>query len=229
MTTSLKLLSSMAGREILAGLAAEFERATGQEVRTEAAGGVNVVKRIQAGEPVDVVVLTRDAIDKLIAEEKLISGSRVDLTKSGVAVAVRSGAPRPRIDTAEALRQAVLAAHSVAYSTGPSGVHLEKVFERWGIRDEIKSRLVVAPPGVPVGSLIAKGEVELGFQQLSELMHLAGVDVVGPLPAEAQIITTFSGAISKHSGQPDAARALLRFMAAPAAAALKQRHGMEAA
>lgn len=228
-TTPLKLLSSMAGREILAGLAAEFERTTGQAVRAEAAGGVNVVKRIQADEPVDVVVLTQDAIDKLIAERKLLSGTRVDLTRSGVAVAVRAGAPRPRIDTPEALKRAVLAAQSVSYSTGPSGVHLEKVFERWGIRSEIKSRLVVAPPGVPVGSLIAKGDVELGFQQLSELMHLPGIEVVGPLPAAVQIITTFSGAVSKHSTQPDAARALLRFMAAPAATALKQSHGMDAA
>jgi molybdate transport system substrate-binding protein len=228
-TTPLKLLSSMAGREILAGLAAEFERTTGQAVRAEAAGGVNVVKRIQADEPVDVVVLTQDAIDKLIAEGKLLSGTRVDLTRSGVAVAVRAGAPRPQIDTPEELKRAVLAAQSVSYSTGPSGVHLEKVFEHWGIGSEIKSRLVVAPPGVPVGSLIAKGDVELGFQQLSELMHLPGVDVVGPLPGAVQIITTFSGAISKHSTQQDAARALLRFMAAPAATPIKKSHGMDAA
>ena len=228
-TTPLKLLSSMAGREILAGLAAEFERTTGQAVRAEAAGGVNVVKRIQADEPVDVLVLTHDAIEKLIAEGRLVSGTRVDLTRSGVAVAVRAGAPRPRIDTPEELKRAVLAARSVSYSTGPSGVHLERVFEHWGIRSEIKSRLVVAPPGVPVGSLIAKGDVELGFQQLSELMHLPGVDVLGPLPAAVQIITTFSGAVCKQSTQPDAARALLRFMAAPAATPIKKSHGMDAA
>ena len=219
----------MAGREILSELAREFERTSGQSVSAEAAGGVNVVKRIQSGEPVDVIVLTRDAIEKLIADGKLLPDSRVDLTRSGVAVAVRAGAPKPVIDTEEAVRRAVLSARSVCYSTGPSGVHLEKVFQRWGLLNEIKDRLVVAAPGVPVGSLIAKGEVELGFQQLSELMHLAGVEVVGPLPAAIQIVTTFSGAISMRSVQPDSARALLRFMAAPAAEAVKHRHGMEAA
>jgi molybdate transport system substrate-binding protein len=228
-TTPLKLLSSMAGREILAELAAEFQRTTGQSVSAEAAGGVNVVKRIEADEPVDVVVLTQDAIEKLITAGKLLRASRVDLTKSGVAVAVHAGAAKPRIDTEEALKQAVLTARSVCYSTGPSGVHLQKVFQRWGILGEITHRLVVAAPGVPVGSLIAKGDVELGFQQLSELMHLAGVEVVGPLPAAIQVITTFSGGVSSHSPQPDTARALLRFMAAPAATACKHRHGMEAA
>src|SRR5579872_3799946 len=144
-------------------------------------------------------------------------------------VAVRAGAPKPAIDTEEAVKRAVLAARSVCYSTGPSGVHLERVFQRWGVLGEIKPRLLVAPPGVPVGSLIAKGAAELGFQQLSELMHLPGVEVIGPLPATIQIITTFSGAVSAHSAQPDAARALLRFMAAPGATTVKHRHGMEAA
>jgi molybdate transport system substrate-binding protein len=225
----LKLLSSMAGHQVFVELAAEFERASGQSVRVEASGGVNVVKRVQAGEAVDVVLLSHDAIEKLIGEGKLSAGSLVDLTRSGVAVAVRAGRPKPAIDTEAAVKRAVVTAPSVCYSTGPSGVHLEKVFQRWGILDEIRSRLLVAAPGVPVGSLIAKGDAELGFQQLSELMHVAGVEVVGPLPSAIQIITTFSGAVSPRSGNPDAARALLRFMAAPATAAVKQRHGMEAA
>jgi molybdate transport system substrate-binding protein len=123
----------------------------------------------------------------------------------------------------------VLNARSLSYSTGPSGVYLTRLFERWGIAEEIKNRIVQAPPGVPVGSLVADGKVELGFQQLSELMNLAGIDVLGPLPPEIQTVTTFSGGVSTTSMQPEAVRALLGFMASPAVAETKIRNGMEPA
>ena len=125
------------------------------------------------------------------------------------------------------MRQAVLAARTLGYSTGPSGVQLARQFERWGIADTIKDRIVQAPPGVPVGRLVAEGQVELGFQQLSELMNLPGIEVLGPLPDDIQITTTFSAAVSAACAQPDAARALLAFMAAPAMDAIKRRNGME--
>jgi molybdate transport system substrate-binding protein len=144
----------------------------------------------------------------------------------GVSVAVRAGAPRPDIGSEGALKRAVLAARSVGYSTGPSGVQLAKLFERWGIAGQLRERIVTAPPGVPVGALVACGEVELGFQQLSELMHLDGIDVLGPLPEPVQIVTTFSAGVGAASAQPDAARALLHFMASPAADDAKQRQGM---
>lgn len=227
--TPLRVLSSMATRELLKELAARFQRATSNEVVTEAAGGVDVAKRVRAGEGADVVVLAKDVIDKLIAEGKLLTGSRVDLVISGVAIAVRAGARRPDISSEDAVKRAVLAAKSVSYSTGPSGTHLEKTFERWGILADIRSRIQVPPPGVPVGSLVASGAVELGFQQLSELKNLAGIDVLGPLPPAIQTITTFSGGVSTNSSQPDIARALLVYMAAPSAAELKQQHGMDAA
>lgn len=219
----------MATRELLAELAARFERTAAQPVSAEAAGGVDVAKRVQAGEAVDVVVLASNAIDKLIADGKLLAGSRVDLVNSGVAIAVRAGAPRPDIATEEAVKRAVLAAKSLSYSTGPSGVYLEKLFERWGIRQAIASRIVVPPPGVPVGTLVARGESELGFQQQSELANLPGIDVLGPLPPAIQTITTFSGGISVLCSRPEVARALLEYMAAPAAAAVKQRFGMQPA
>jgi len=225
----IKLLSSMATREVLFELTAQYQRATACPVATEAVGGVDVAKRVQAGEAVDVVVLSSGVIDKLIGEGKLRAGSRVDLARSGVAVAVAKGAPRPAIDSEAAVRRAVLEAKSLSYSTGPSGVYLEKLFERWGVLGQIRPRIVVAPPGVPVGSLVADGRAQLGFQQLSELKSLAGIDVLGPLPPEIQTITVFSGAIGTASRDADAARALLMYLAAPATAGVKQRHGLEPA
>ena len=225
----LKLLSSMAARELLNELAAEYERSTGQAVIAEAAGGVDVAKRVRAGESVDVVVLSSTAIDSLIAAGSLLPDSRVDLVKSGVAIAVRAGAPQPDVGSEDAVKRAVSDAKTLSYSTGPSGVYLEKLFERWGILEDIRSRIVVPPPGVPVGSLVAKGTVELGFQQLSELMTLPGIKVIGPLPPQIQTITVFSGAVSPGCDRAEMARALLSYMAAPAVTAVKERFGMEAA
>jgi molybdate transport system substrate-binding protein len=215
-------ISSMATRQLLADLAADF----GRPVSIESVGGVDAARRVQAGEAFDVVVLASTAIDKLIGEGHLQPG-RVDIVRSGVAVAVRAGAARPDIATEEALRRAVEAARSVSYSTGPSGVHLARLFERWGIAAQIKDRIVEAPPGVPVGSLVARGEVELGFQQLSELMHLDGIEVLGPLPPAVQVLTTFSGGVGMHSAQPEGARDFLVHLASPASADAKRRHGME--
>ena len=222
----LKLLSSMATREVLADLVAQYEKTAAQSVVAEAAGGVDVAKRVQAGEACDVVVLAADAIDKLMAAGKAVAGSRVDVVASGIAVAVRAGAERPDIGDEEALKRAVRSARSLSYSTGPSGVYLEKTFERWGILGEIRERIVVPPPGVPVATLVADGRAELGFQQLSELLNKPGVDVIGPLPPAVQYTTIFSGAVASACTRPDAARALLAFLASPAAEAAKRRYGM---
>ncbi len=229
MTTTLKGISSMATRLLLNDLAAAYQRSAGVTVDIEAVGGVDALKRVQLSEPFDAVFLSADAIDKLIASGQVLPGSRVDMVRSGVAVAVREGAPHPDISDEQAVRQAVLAARSLSYSTGPSGVALAQLFERWGIADQIKARLVTAPPGVPVGSLVAKGEVELGFQQLSELLPLQGITVLGPLPPAIQIMTTFSGGVCATSQQPDAVRAMLAAMNEPETAAVKRRHGMEPA
>ena len=225
----LKLLSSMATRELLNELIAQYERSSGQRVTAEAAGGVDVAKRVRAGEAVDVVVLSSTAIDSLIAAGSLLPDSRIDLVKSGVAIAVRTGASQPDVASEEAVKRAVLNAKTLSYSTGPSGVYLEKLFERWGILEEIRSRIVVPPSGKPVGSLVADGSVELGFQQLSELMTLPGIKVIGPLPPEIQTITLFSGGISPGCDRPELGRALLEYMASPSTASVKQQFGMEAA
>jgi molybdate transport system substrate-binding protein len=229
MTSALKIISSIATSAVLAELGAQYQKASGQAISTEIAGGVDIARRVEAGETVDVVVLAANVIDQLIGKGKLVAGSRVDLARAGVAVAVRAGAARPDIGSEEAVRRAVLAARKVGYSTGPSGVYLEKLFARWGIADEIRARVVQAPPGTPVGALLARGEAELGFQQLSELIHLPGIDLLGPLPAAIQLMTTFSAGLSVTSQRADAVRALLAFMNTPAAEAVKRRNGMQAA
>jgi molybdate transport system substrate-binding protein len=218
----------MATRQILAELAATWRHAGG-EVAFESAGGVEAAQRIQGGEHFDVVVLAADAIDKLLAAGRIVAGSKTDLARSAVALAVRAGASRPVIDTESALREAVLSARTIGYSTGPSGVALRQLWERWGIADLIQPRVVQAPPGVPVATLITRGDVELGFQQLSELMHVEGIDVIGPMPPGLEIVTVFSGGICTLSTQADAARALLEFIRSPAADEIKRRHGMQPA
>jgi molybdate transport system substrate-binding protein len=218
----------MATRELLAALAARYEQKSSQTVITEAAGGVDVARRVAAGEAVDVVVLAASAIDKLIASGNLLPG-RVDIVQSGIAMAVRAGVSPPAVATEDDVRRAVLAANTLSYSTGPSGQYLEALFKRWNIMQEINDRIVVPPPGIPVGSLVADGTVALGFQQQSELMNLKGITMLGPLPDAIQSMTVFSGGVSASSDAADAARAVLSFMAAPEVAQLKLEHGMQAA
>lgn len=220
---TLRLISSMATRLLLTELLAGH---SGAAVALESVGGVDAARRVAAGEAFDVVALGSDAIDKLIASGHVLAGSRVDIVRSGVAMAVRTGAAHPDIGSEAAVKAAVLAARTLGYSTGPSGVALARLFERWGIADAVNAKLVTPPPGTPVGALIASGDVELGFQQLSELMHLTGIDVLGPLPDAIQITTIFSGGVATASSQPDAARALLAYLAAPHTAEAKRAHGM---
>ena len=219
----------MATRQLLAQLASAYTQRTGWRIEIESVGGVDATRRIQAGESFDVVFLASDAIDKLIASGHIEALSKRDLAHSGVALAVRAGTAQPDIRSEAAVRQAVLAAPSLSYSTGPSGVALMKLFARWGIADAIEARIVVPPPGVPVGALIARGEVALGFQQGSELIHVEGIAVVGPLPPEIQITTTFSAGLCTTSTQAQAVRVLLDFMVGPDAADAKRQQGMEPA
>jgi molybdate transport system substrate-binding protein len=221
----LKMISSMATRELLAALAVRYAQQSGQPIQAEAAGGVDVARRVEQGEAFDVVVLASNAIDKLIASGKAL-GPRTDIVESGVAIAVRSGARRFAVSTEDEVRRAVQAVASLSFSTGPSGVYLEQLFRRWGILDEVRPRIVVPPPGKPVGTLVAEGRAELGFQQLSELMNLPGIDVLGPLPPAIQSLTVFSGAVCAASTEPAASSLLVKFLAAPSTAQLKRAHGM---
>lgn len=217
----------MATRQLLAELVADYAKLANADISIESVGGVDAAKRVQTGEVFDVVILASDAIDKLIAACHVDPTSKVNLVNSGVAVAVKAGAELPDLSSEAAVKAAVLAAKTVSYSTGPSGVALAKLFERWGIAESIANRIVQAPPGVPVGSLVAKGEVELGFQQLSELIHLDGIRIVGPLPPEIQITTTFSAGVCTTSTKKEDAAKLLAYMASPDADSAKLRQGME--
>lgn len=222
----LRAISSMATRLLLAELFEMQQARTGQAVSLQALGGVDAAQRVQAGEELDLVILASDALDKLIAAGHVLPG-RVDLVNSGVAVAVREGTPVPDLSSPETVKAAVLAAPSLGYSTGPSGTALLELFKRWGIFDAVAPRLVQARAGVPVGSLVASGEVALGVQQLSELIHVQGITIVGPLPPDIQINTVFSAGIARTSTRADAVRALLNFLASPEAGPAKQRQGMD--
>ena len=194
----------------------------------ESVGGVDAAARVQAGEALDLVFLASNAIDKLIASGHVVAGSKVDLMLSRTAVAVPASVPAPDISTEEALRQAVLNAPTIGYSTGPSGVALQQLLERWGIAAQVQPRMVQARPGVPVGAMVARGAVALGFQQLSELIHVPGIRIVGNLPDAVAIDTVFSGAVAAKAAHPEVAASVLAFMASPQAAAAKQAQGMDA-
>jgi molybdate transport system substrate-binding protein len=186
-----------------------------------------MMKRLTGGEVFDLVVMAGPSIDELIKLGKIVPGSRVDLAKSGVGAAVRAGAPKPDISSGEALKRAMLAAKSIAYSTGPSGVYLAGLFQRMGIADEIKPKVKLAPPGMPVGEMIARGDAEIGFQQVSELLPVAGIDFIGPLSADVQQITVFAGGIHVAATQADAAKALVKFLTSPQAAPVLKKKGLE--
>ena len=219
----------MATQKLLAELLNNYAVLTGQQTQAEAVGGVDAAKRVAAGEPFDAVILAAKAIDELAAQGRVLAGSRVDIVHSGVAIAVQQGKATPPVTTEAEVREAVLAARSLSFSTGPSGIYLQQLFERWGIADQIRSRIVQAPPGVPVGRLVAQGQAELGFQQLSELLHVPGISILGPLPAAIQVMTTFSGGVCTSCTEPARVRALLAWLASPATTAVKEREGMQAA
>jgi molybdate transport system substrate-binding protein len=221
------VLSTAAYKEVLHELLPQFEQASKHKVVTRFSSSTDILKRTQAGEHADVVILASDWLEKLIQSGKIVPGSRVDLAKSGIGVAVRAGAPKPDISSGDAVRRAVLAARSVGYSGGASGTYMVGLFQRLGIAEEVKAKGRQTPPGVAVGELIARGEVELGFHQVSELLPVAGIDILGPLPPELQQITVFSSGIHLATKDREAARALVQFLASPRAIPFIRKNGME--
>ena len=229
MTDRLNGISSMATRQILADLAGPYEQRTGVQVAIRSVGGVEAARLVRAGEPTDVIVLASNVMERLEAEGHIAPGTRAGFARSGIAMAVRSGTPQPSVADEESIKQAILEARRICYSTGPSGDHLMQLWERWGIAGSVSQRALQAPPGVPVGALVARGEADLGFQQLSELLHVPGIASVALLPPEIQAVTVFTAGVSKTSSQPEQARALVAYLTSPDADVAKRQHGMEPA
>lgn len=197
------------------------------EPHAEWVGIADIRKRMQAGEAADAVIGSAALVDELIAGGSLQRGSRVDLVKSGAGVAVRKGAPRPDISSTAKLYEALRKAKSIVYSSGPSGLYLAELFRKNGLAEELKDRLRQAPPGTLVGELVARGEAEICFQQMPELLQVQGIDVVGPLPADIQVVTVFSGGVPAKSTDPEGARALFELLRSDAAQPVIRRYGME--
>jgi len=223
----IKVLSTQATEEAYKDLVPQFEKASGHKVTTVFTGTLDALKRLSNGEAYDLLIMARQQIDELSQSGKVVAGSRTDIAKSGVGVAVGKGKPKPDISTVDALKKTLLAAKSIGYSTGPSGIYVVAMFQKMGIADEIKSKLKQTPTGVFVGSIIASGEAEIGFQQVSELSFFPGIDYVGPIPAEVQLITVFSAGIPAGTKQADVAKALVSFVTAPAAAAIFKKHALD--
>jgi molybdate transport system substrate-binding protein len=221
----IKVIASNAVREPYRELVPVFEITTGHKVTIDWGGTVDIVRRVSGGEVADIVIIPAARIDDFIQQGKL--AGRIDVARSGVGVAVRAGAPRPDISSAEALKTTLLAAKSIVLSSGPSSLYLPTLFEKMGIAAQLKLKIIQIGPGLPVGETIARGEGEIGFTQMSELMSVRGVDYLGPLPADIQLISVFSAGLHTAAPAPDAARALLKFLTAPEAAPVLKSHGME--
>jgi molybdate transport system substrate-binding protein len=212
-------------------LAPEFQRSTMTKVTTGATamgvGADSIPNRLKRGDAADVVIVNADALDGLIKDGLVIADSRVDLAKSRIGMAVRAGAPRPDISSLDALKRALLNAKSVALSSSVSGDYFTKeVFPRLGIADQMASK-VRRSGNERVGALIARGDAEVGFQQMSELLPITEIDVVGPLPDDVQRVTIFAAGVAGHSKHPDLARDYIRFLASQRAAAAVARTGLE--
>ena len=210
----------------------EFERTTHNTVTTAAGPSMGdtpqaIPNRLGRGEPADVLIMVSSALDDLIKQGKVVPDSRIDLARSKIGMVVRAGEPKPDISSVEAFKRVLLEAKSIAYSDSASGVYLSTVlFQRLGVADRVlsKSRMI---PAEPVAAVVARGDAQIGFQQISELLPVPGVQLVGPLPPEIQKITVFSAGITAGAREPDAARALLRFLSSPAAAPAITQSGLE--
>jgi molybdate transport system substrate-binding protein len=229
MTRRITGLSSMATRHILADLAQGYEMRNGIRVDIRSMGGVEAAKLVRTGEPTDVVVLASRVMESLEPEGHIVKGSIIDFARSEIAIAVPAGSPQPGVDSEQAVRRAMLEARRICYSTGPSGDHLKALCQKWGVTESVVGRALMAPPGVPVASLVARGDADLGIQQLSELIGQPGIEIIGLLPPEIQAVTVFSAGVSMKSTEPEAARALVAYLASAETGDAKRRYGMRPA
>jgi molybdate transport system substrate-binding protein len=223
----IKVLGSPGTRAPYTLLVPGFEEASGHKVATAWGGVVEVTKRVAGGETADVIMLPSPQIDELIKLGKLVADTKVNVATSGVGVAIRAGAPKIDASSSEGIRKALLAAKTIAFSAGPSGVHIQRLIAKWGLTDQLKAKIVPPVPNVPIGEVVARGDADIGFQQVSELLPVKGIDYLGPLPPDIQETTVFSAAVHKAAVEVEAARALLKYLTAPEVAATIRKTGME--
>jgi molybdate transport system substrate-binding protein len=223
----IKVLASPFYKPAYNELVPVFEKSTGNKVLTTWAGTPETIKRIGGREVYDLVIIWNSIIDQLIKDGHLVADSRVDLIKSGMGVAVRAGAPKINISSADALKQSLIEAKSIACSTGPSGRYLLGLFQKWGVTDQLKPKLMQIPTERPVGEVVAAGEAEVGIQQASELLAVKGIDVLGPLPPDIQEFIVLSAALHKTAPASDATKALVRFLTSPQAVSVIKKIGWE--
>lgn len=216
----------MATRALLAELSAAYTSAHGLEIRFESIGGVDAARRVEARESLDLVVLAADAMARLLSAGHLRAGSLRPIADSPMFIASPQGHAQPAVDTADALRQALLAARAIGYSTGPSGQALLKLLKDWGLDERLADRLRQSPAGVPVATMVAQGDVDLGFQQLSELQGHAGLTILGPMPPGLEIVTRFTAAVAATSAEPATAQRVADDFASPRHDALRRRLGL---
>jgi molybdate transport system substrate-binding protein len=219
-------LSSMATRHILSDLARDYESQTGVRVEIRSMGGVEAAKSVRAGDATDIVVLASKVMASLEIEGHLANGETRDFARSEIGIAVRKGSALPSIASEQTVKQAMLDSRKLCHSTGPSGDYLKALCEKWGVPPE---RVLIAPPGVPVATLVANGDADLGFQQLSELIGQPGIEVVGPLPSEIRSVTVFSAGVATNSQDAEGGRAFVAYLASARTDDAKRRHGMEPA
>jgi molybdate transport system substrate-binding protein len=227
----IKVMTSGAFTAAYLELVPEFERQTGHRLVTEATsmgvGSTSIQARLERGEAIDVVIVADEALEQLIKKGLILAGTRIDLARSAIGMAVRSGSPKPDISSVDALRQTLLSARSIAYSASVSGTYIStELFQRLGIADQVlpKSRRI---ENERVAAVVARGEAEMGFQQISELLPVPGIDFVGPLPAEVQRVTVFSAGIGAAATDPAGAKSFIDFLASPAASVAIRRSALE--
>jgi molybdate transport system substrate-binding protein len=228
----IKVLTAGAFKQVLLAVVPQYEKQTGNTVKVENDTVGGLVKRIEGGDAFDVVIVSPAAIDNLAKAGKVAAGSHSDLARVGVGIVVKEGAPRPDISSVDAVKRALVAAKSVAYidpaSGGSSGIFVDRLLDKLGIAGDIKPKAKLIPGGL-VAEHIANGEAEIGIHQISEILPVKGVTLVGPLPTEIQNYTTYAAGLGTGAKDADAAKALIKLLAGPDAAAVFKSKGMEPA
>lgn len=225
--SEIKIVASRTAKDVLLELIPSFEQATGHRITVVWDSSAGGERRVLDGEAIDLIMIASPNIDRLIAAGKVVGGSSMPFVKSGVGIALKLGLPKPDVSTPDAVRKAVLQAKSVAYSQGPSGLHVADILKKFGIADQIKDKLLLGPPGVPIGEMLARGEADLGFQQVGELRQVSGIQYLGPLPAEIQHYTVFSFGLLANSASPEAAKAFVNFVRSENAVPVIKSKGLE--